>query len=87
MRVSVAPEVFARQVVDKMLVQGGGDGVSYIWKGTNAFLVWFLNAVGSRKVFDSIMKGFVGFDDKVLVKLIYERGRRAVGKVEGVSSS
>ncbi|KAL3452083.1 hypothetical protein BJX65DRAFT_293284 [Aspergillus insuetus] len=86
-RVSVAPEVFARQVVDKMLVQGGGDGVSYIWKGTNAFLVWFLNAVGSRKVFDSIMKGFVGFDDKVLVKLIYERGRRAVGKVEGVSSS
>ncbi|KAL3492779.1 hypothetical protein BJX62DRAFT_224356 [Aspergillus germanicus] len=84
-RVSVAPEVFAREVIDKVLVQGGGDGASYIWKGTNAFLVWFLNAVGPRKVFDSIMKGFVGLDDKGLVKLIYERGRQAVavGKVEG----
>jgi NAD(P)-dependent dehydrogenase (short-subunit alcohol dehydrogenase family) len=87
-RVSIAPEVFAREVVDKVLVQGGSGGggrASYIWKGTNAFLVWFLNAVGPRKVFDSIMKGFVGFDDKGLVKLIYERGRQAVaaGKVDG----
>ncbi|KAL2801030.1 hypothetical protein BJX66DRAFT_331215 [Aspergillus keveii] len=83
-RVSVAPEFFAKEVVDKVLVQRG-DGVSYIWKGTNAFLVWFLNAVGPRKVFDSIMKGFVGFDDKGLVKLIYERGRQAVAaeKVDG----
>ncbi|KAJ0413304.1 hypothetical protein BJY00DRAFT_306411 [Aspergillus carlsbadensis] len=81
-RVSVGPEVFAREVVDKVLVAGGGDGASYVWKGTNAFLVWFLNAVGPRKVFDSIMKGFVGFDDRRLVGMVYERGRRAVGKAE-----
>ncbi|KAL2853558.1 hypothetical protein BJX68DRAFT_274754 [Aspergillus pseudodeflectus] len=86
-RVSVAPEVFAREVVDRALVRGSGDGASYIWKGTNAFLVWFLNAVGPRKVFDSILKGFVGFDDKGLVELVYERGRRqAVGEVGGDSS-
>ena len=75
-RVSVTPAAFAKQVVAKVL---GQNDVSYIWKGTNAFVVWLLNAVGPRKVFDSTMKGPVGFDNKSLVKLIYERGQRIVG--------
>ena len=75
-RVSVTPAAFAKQVVPKVL---GQNDVSYIWKGTNAFIVWLLNALGPRKVFDSTMKGPVGFDDKSLVKLMYERGQRIVG--------
>lgn len=74
-KVSVAPDVFARQVVSKVL---GDNSVSYIWKGTNAFIVWLLNAVGPRKVFDSTMMGPVGFDDKSLVNRIRDRGQQFV---------
>lgn len=75
-RVSTTPAAFAKQVVSKVL---GQNDLSYIWKGTNSFIVWLLNAVGPRKVFDSTMKAPVGFDDKSLVKKIYERGQRVVG--------
>lgn len=75
-KVSMTPDVFAKQVVSKVL----SDDVSYIWKGTNAFLVWFLNAIGPRKVFDSFMVNMVGFNDKSLVKRIYDRGQLLVGK-------
>ncbi|KAJ0166506.1 NADPH-dependent 1-acyldihydroxyacetone phosphate reductase [Colletotrichum tanaceti] len=73
-KASVAPDVFAKQVVSKVV---GGRNESYIWKGTNAFLIWLLDAIGPRKVFDSIMKGAVGFNDKALVKKINERGKRS----------
>lgn len=75
-RVSMTPVAFAKQVVPKVL---GQNDLSYIWKGTNSFIVWLLDAVGPRKVFDSTMKAPVGFDDNSLVKKIYERGQRVVG--------
>jgi rRNA maturation endonuclease Nob1 len=74
-KVSVTPDVFARQVVAKIL---GDNSVSYIWKGTNAFIVWLLNAIGPRKVFDSTVMGPVGLDDKSLVKRIRDRGQQFV---------
>ncbi|GJD00016.1 oxidoreductase [Colletotrichum higginsianum] len=72
-KASVTPDVFAKQVVSKVL---GGSNDSYIWKGTNAFLIWLLDAFGPRKVFDSIMKGAVGLSDNTLVKRIQERGQQ-----------
>ncbi|CCF32369.1 oxidoreductase [Colletotrichum higginsianum] len=72
-KASVTPDVFAKQVVSKVL---SGSNDSYIWKGTNAFLIWLLDAFGPRKVFDSIMKGAVGLSDNTLVKRIQERGQR-----------
>ena len=69
---SISPVVFAQQVVDKVL---DSDDTNYIWKGTNAFIVWLLNAIGLRKIFDSIMKTAVGLDDGNLRKRIYERGQ------------
>jgi short-subunit dehydrogenase len=76
-RVCMTPAALAKQVVPKVL---GKNNVSYIWKGTNAFIVWLLDAIGPRKVFDSTVMGPVGFDDKNLVKWIYERGQRIVGQ-------
>lgn len=73
---SISPVVFAEQVVDKIL---DSDDRNYIWKGTNAFIVWLLNAIGPRKVFDSTMKAAVGLDDRNLRQKIYERGQRLVG--------
>lgn len=71
---SVTPATFAKQVVDQVL---STKEPSYIWKGTNAFVVWFLNAVSPRKVFDSTMKKAVGLDDASLTKKIYNRGQQA----------
>lgn len=75
-KMTMRPDEFARQVVRAL--EGGGD--SYIWKGSNAFVVWLLNAVGPRKVFDSTMKGSVGFDDNTLRKKIYQRSQDKQGK-------
>jgi hypothetical protein len=72
-KVSISPAVLAKQIVPSVL---GTKQVSYLWKGTNAFIVWLLNAIGPRKVFDSTMMGPVGFDDKNQVKRIFERGQR-----------
>ena len=44
---------------------------SYIWKGTNAFLVWLLNAIGPRKIFDSSLKKAAGLDDAGFVDKMY----------------
>lgn len=71
--VSIAPDVFAQQVVTKIL---NDIQVNHIWKGTNAFIVWLLNTLGSRKVFDSMVMGRVGLDDKSLVEKIRDRGQR-----------
>jgi 1-acylglycerone phosphate reductase len=48
---------------------------SYIWKGTNARLVWLLNAIGSRKVFDSTMKKGGGLDDATMVGKVYAKAQ------------
>lgn len=71
---TVAPGPFARQVVDSVL---STTEPSYIWKGTNAFLVWLLNAIGSRKIFDSSLKKAAGLGDAGIVDKIYQRAQRA----------
>ncbi|KAM6516771.1 hypothetical protein FALCPG4_014944 [Fusarium falciforme] len=73
-RTSIRPEPFAQQVVDSVLKHKA----SYVWKGTNAFLIWLLNAFGPRKVFDSYMKSSAGLDKGELCKSIYERGQKLV---------
>ncbi|GJC82803.1 short-chain dehydrogenase cctT [Colletotrichum liriopes] len=79
-KASMTPDVFAKQVVSKVL---SDNDASYIWRGTNAFLIWLLNAFGSRKVFDSTMKSSVGLNDKALVKMVYERGERLAAASQG----
>ncbi|CAI6095952.1 unnamed protein product [Clonostachys chloroleuca] len=69
---SIRPQAFARQVVDELLKPQ----TSYIWKGTNAVLIWFLNAIGHRKIFDSTMKKAVGLDHGDVRRNIYERGQK-----------
>lgn len=71
-RESIKTGPFAKQVVSQVLAT---TPTSYIWKGTNAFLVWFLNAVGPRKVFDSTMKKAAGLDDAALVGKIYQKAQ------------
>jgi short-subunit dehydrogenase len=72
---SIRPSPFAQQVVDGVLKSK----TSYLWKGTNSFIIWFLNAFGPRKVFDSTMKSSVGLDQGELCRNIYERGQKLVG--------
>ena len=72
-KASITPAALAKQVVPQVL---GTKEVSYIWKGTNAFIVWLLDTIGPRKVFDSTMMGPVGFSDKNQLKQIFERGQR-----------
>lgn len=71
---SIRPQPFAQQVADAVLKQKS----NYVWKGTNAFLIWFLNAFGPRKVFDSTMNSSVGLDQGELCKKVYERGQKLV---------
>jgi 1-acylglycerone phosphate reductase len=71
-RESIKTGPFARQVVSQVLAT---TPTSYIWKGTNAFLVWFLNAIGPRKVFDSTMKKAAGLDDAKLVSKVYQEAQ------------
>ena len=71
---TMRPGPFAKQVVDQVL---STRNTSYIWKGTNAFLVWLLNAIGPRKIFDSSLKKTAGLDDAGLVDKIYHRAQRA----------
>lgn len=76
-RDSVKPGPFAKQVVSQVL---SPKPTSYLWKGTNAFVVWFLNAFGPRKAFDSTMKKGAGLDDATLVEKIRARGQQTAGK-------
>lgn len=72
-KVSMTADAFAKQVIPKVL---DNNGRSSIWKGTNAFVIWLLHTIGAQSAFDLIVKGGVGFDDKSLVKKIYERGQQ-----------
>lgn len=75
-KTTMSPTEFARQVARAL----DGSGNSYIWKGTNAFVVWFLNAVGGKKVFDSTMKSAVGFNDTTLRRNLYQKGQAKHGQ-------
>lgn len=70
---TMTPRPFAKQVVSEVL---SSKDTSYVWKGTNAFLVWLLNAVGPRKIFDSSMKKAAGLSDAGLVSKIYHRAQQ-----------
>lgn len=82
---SMSPESFARQVVDQILSRSSelGNG-NYIWKGTNAWAVWFLNAVGWRKLFDGLVKEMVGLDNKEIRRAFFQKGRASVNGTIGV---
>lgn len=70
-KTTMSPEEFARQVVSAL----DGRASNYIWKGTNAFLVWLLNAIGTRKVFDGVVKSSAGFNDDELRGKLYRKSQ------------
>ncbi|OCL14369.1 NAD(P)-binding protein [Glonium stellatum] len=80
---SMKPELFAKQVASVVILKNPGikEG-EYIWKGTNAWIVWLLNVVGWRKIFDRTVEAPVGLDKKELRKALFEKGQRSV-KVGG----
>lgn len=76
---SQKPDAFAKQIVEEVLVKtpryGKGE---HLWKGSNAVLIWFLNAIGWRKVFDSTVKKMVGLDQEKIRKSIFDKGQASV---------
>ncbi|KOC08252.1 hypothetical protein AFLA70_285g001631 [Aspergillus flavus AF70] len=73
---TMAPAQFAREAADEVL---SGKSTT-IWKGTNAFAVWFLNAVGPRNVFDrTVLKG-VGLDKEEARSRIFKLGQEKAKK-------
>ncbi|KAJ4316050.1 hypothetical protein N0V84_008049 [Fusarium piperis] len=68
---AMPPADFARQVVDSLITGKG----SFLWKGTNAFLVWLLNAVGPRTVFDSTMNKAVDLNKAEARASIFNLGQ------------
>lgn len=75
-KTTMSPSEFARQVVRAL----EGSGNDFIRKGTNAFVVWLLDAVGGRKVFDSTMKSPAGLSDTKLKDKIYQKGQAQHGQ-------
>ncbi|KAJ5399634.1 Glucose/ribitol dehydrogenase, partial [Penicillium sp. CMV-2018d] len=76
---SLKPEVFARQIVEEVLVKNPRYGQGeYLWKGSNAVLIWFLNAVGWRKIFDNTVKKMVGLDQEKIRRSIFDKGQESV---------
>ncbi|KAF4998966.1 hypothetical protein FGRMN_2765 [Fusarium graminum] len=73
---SISATAFAQQVMGKVL----NSNTNYIWKGSKALLVWFLDAFGPKKVFDSTMTQSVGLDNEVLRKKIRERAEKITAK-------
>lgn len=73
-RGTMKPEEFARKVVSQVIVKKTGRGVGeHLWQETNAWLVWFLSAIGPRRVFDSTCEGMVGLNEKTLRQSLVER--------------
>lgn len=76
---SLKPEAFARQIVEEVVVKNPRYGQGeYLWKGSNAVLIWFLNAVGWRKIFDSTVKKMVGLDQEKMRRAIFDKGQASV---------
>lgn len=73
---SMKPEVFAKQVVQAILAKSSGYGKGeFLWKGTNAWAIWFLNLVGWRYMLDNIVKKTIGFEKKEIRKSILDKAR------------
>ncbi|KAL2782604.1 hypothetical protein BJX66DRAFT_320310 [Aspergillus keveii] len=75
-KISMNAEEFAKQVVQQVLVKSPGRAQGeYLWKGTNAWPIWFLNTVGWRKIFDPIVKKPVGLDKEELRNAIFRKAQ------------
>lgn len=72
---SMKAEEFARRIVNEIISKSAEGKGLFLWKGTNASLVWFLNAVGWRTVFDGTMMSGVGLDKKEIKKAIFDKGQ------------
>lgn len=70
---------FASLVAGDILNKRGLTKGNYVWQGTNAFVVWLLNAVGWRKIFDSTVEQGVRFGKDVKHQ-IYEKSQQSVEK-------
>jgi 1-acylglycerone phosphate reductase len=82
---SMSPKEFARQVVEQILVKSPGHGKGeYLWKGTNAWVIWLLNAAGWRKIFDGLVKKMVCLDDRQVREAIFQKGRASVSQGNSV---
>ncbi|KAH7021919.1 hypothetical protein EDB80DRAFT_673576 [Ilyonectria destructans] len=69
------PQEFARLVVQEVATKKRSLGQGeYIWVGSNAYVVWLLNAVGWRKIFDSTVEGAVSMS-KEAKRAIFKRGQ------------
>jgi 1-acylglycerone phosphate reductase len=76
---SMAPNEFAKQVVDQIVKKSPGLGKGdYVWKGTNAGIIWLLNAIGWRKIFDGLVKKMVDLDDEKVREAISQRAQALV---------
>jgi 1-acylglycerone phosphate reductase len=71
---TMPPEQFAREVVGEIV----GGNQSFLWKGTNASMVWLLNALGPRTVFDSTLVKAAGLEDKKTQASVYKRGQEVM---------
>ncbi|KPM42784.1 hypothetical protein AK830_g3770 [Neonectria ditissima] len=74
LRDGMKPDDFARRVVNNILRKSSRAQGEYVWQGSNAFIIWLLNAVGWRKVFDGSMEDGVGLTKEVK-QSIYEKGQ------------
>ncbi|KAF4481665.1 hypothetical protein FAGAP_11966 [Fusarium agapanthi] len=74
---TMPPKQFSREVVCE-IVNGKR---SFLWKGSNAFTVWLLNAVGPRTVFDSTMVKVARLDNKQTKASVFKQGQTAAGKM------
>lgn len=72
---------FASLVAGDILNKRGLTKGNYVWQGTNAFVVWLLNAVGWRKIFDSTVEQGVRFGKDVKHQ-IYEKSQQSVQKTK-----
>lgn len=75
---SITPEAFARQVTDHILSTPAVGKGEYVWKGSQATLVWFLNAFGFRKIFDGTVESAVGLNKSSVKKAIHDKGQRSI---------
>ncbi|KAM0341662.1 hypothetical protein ACHAPU_009908 [Fusarium lateritium] len=73
---TMPPEQFAREVIGEIV----GGKRYFLWKGSNAFIVWLLNAVGPRTVFDSAMLKGAGLDNKQTRASVFNLGQAMAGK-------
>lgn len=75
---SMKPDEFARKVAHQIFSNPTIGKGEYVWKGTMATLVWFLNAVGFRKIFDGSVESAVGLSKGTLRNAIYDKGQRSI---------